>query len=46
MKKDKIFHFDNVDDLIKLLKSKIKSNDVILIKGSRGIKLEKAIENL
>ena len=46
MKKDKIFHFDNVDDLIKLLKSKIKSNDVILIKGSRAMHMERIVKEI
>jgi UDP-N-acetylmuramoyl-tripeptide--D-alanyl-D-alanine ligase len=46
MKKDKIFHFDNVGDLIKLLKSKIKSNDVILIKGSRAMHMERIVEEI
>ena len=43
MEKDKIFYFSNIDDLIKSLKIKIKSDDVILIKGSRAMHMEKIV---
>jgi len=38
MKRDNIFHFNDINNLIKSLKSEIKSDDVILIKGSRAMK--------
>ncbi|MGB1317493.1 MAG: glutamate ligase domain-containing protein, partial [Flavobacteriales bacterium] len=38
--------FDNVDELIEWLKSHQLSNETVLIKGSRGNKLEKAAEFL
>ncbi|MFA8450714.1 MAG: UDP-N-acetylmuramoyl-tripeptide--D-alanyl-D-alanine ligase [Bacteroidales bacterium] len=38
--------FENVDDLITFLKDEYKfQNDLILVKGSRGIQLEKCIDN-
>lgn len=43
MKRDNIFHFNDLDDLIKLLKSKVKSDDVILIKGSRAMRMERVV---
>ena len=46
MKKEKIFHFDNIDDLIKLLESKIKSDDVVLIKGSRAMRMERVVAEI
>jgi UDP-N-acetylmuramoyl-tripeptide--D-alanyl-D-alanine ligase len=38
--------FDNVDQLIEYLKDKPVENNWVLIKGSRGIKLEKTIASL
>ena len=37
------FHFQNEDDLKNYLKENITSKDVILIKGSRGMRMERFI---
>ena len=37
------FHFENEDDLKNYLKKNITSKDVILIKGSRGMRMERFI---
>jgi len=39
-------HFDSKETLVALLRSEIKSGDVILVKGSRGLKMETIIEEL
>jgi len=44
--KDKIFHFRIVSSLIKKLPSLIGKGEVILIKGSQGMRMEKAAEKL
>ena len=43
---DKIFHkhFQTKKDLISVLKTKINKNDTILIKGSRGMKMETIVK--
>ena len=37
-------HFDNKDDLLTSLKSIVKDGDKVLIKGSRGMKMETIVE--
>ena len=37
-------HFDNKDDLLTSLKSIIKDGDKVLVKGSRGMKMETIVE--
>lgn len=44
--KDKITYFDNTDDAAKNIKSIINNGDIILVKGSRGMKMEKIIEGI
>ena len=39
-------HFDNLNELNSFLKKNVKSNDVILFKGSRAMQLDKIIKNL
>ena len=39
-------HFDNLNELNSFLKKNVKSNDVILFKGSRAKQLDKIIKNL
>lgn len=41
---DNIFSFDNTDDACKFLNGFVKKSDVILVKGSRGMKMEKIVE--
>lgn len=45
-KRIEVTHFENVDDLIKDLKNILKSDDVILIKGSRRMKMERILDSL
>lgn len=44
--KDKIFHFRLVTNLTRKLPNLIGKGEVILVKGSQGIRLEKAVEAL
>ena len=39
-------HFDDKSELIKELKTIVKENDKILVKGSRGMKLEEVVDAL
>lgn len=39
-------HFHNKSDLLKVLRNEIKSDDTVLVKGSRGNQLEEIIEGL
>nr|UWI49233.1 UDP-N-acetylmuramoyl-tripeptide--D-alanyl-D-alanine ligase [Clostridioides difficile] len=41
-----IYHFKNKDDVFNQLDELIKTGDTILVKGSRGMKLEKIVEYL
>jgi UDP-N-acetylmuramyl pentapeptide synthase len=42
----KIRHFENKDDLFENLKSEISSNAAVLVKGSRGMKMEEITEKI
>ncbi|OGZ32808.1 MAG: hypothetical protein A2V69_03200 [Candidatus Portnoybacteria bacterium RBG_13_40_8] len=42
----KIFQFDIPDDARKIVQEKIREGDVILVKGSRAIKMEKIIKEI
>lgn len=44
MSQENAMEFDSMDDLVKTLKRLAKPGDVILFKGSRGMKMEKALE--
>ncbi|MFC1651853.1 UDP-N-acetylmuramoyl-tripeptide--D-alanyl-D-alanine ligase [Patescibacteria group bacterium] len=44
--KDKIFNTQNKDQALKVLKEHLQKNDVVLIKGSRGIELDKVVEGV
>ncbi len=47
MSEECITSFDQVDDsVLEFLKSFIKQDDVILIKGSRGMKMERVVESI
>jgi len=38
-----VLHFENKENLIQSLKSEIKKGDVVLVKGSRGMKMEEVV---
>jgi len=42
----KIKYFENKDELFESLKSEISSNTAILVKGSRGMKMEEIVEKI
>lgn len=44
MPKDKIRHFDNQEELVDYLKGQMQREDVILVKGSHGMKMEEMVE--
>ena len=37
-------HFDTHEDLARMLKMRVSEGDVVLIKGSRGMKMERVLE--
>lgn len=46
MKEENIFHFENMEELAELLKNAIQTGDVILIKGSRAMHMEKIVRKI
>ncbi len=46
MAEDKIFYFENMDELIGKIKETIKSDDIILIKGSREMRMERVVKEI
>lgn len=46
MEKDKIFEFCTSDEAGKLLQDKLEEGDIILIKGSRAMKMEKIVKEI
>jgi len=44
--KDKVFHFSEKDKIIEFIKEIIKQDDVVLVKGSRGMEMEKIVEKI
>lgn len=46
MEKDKTFHFEDINSLIKSLKEIIKSGDIVLIKGSRAMRMERIVKEI
>ncbi len=41
-----VFHFDSVDDIIEFLKGTVAEGDVLLVKGSRGMHMERVVDAL
>lgn len=46
MNKDSIKHFENKEELIEDLRKIVKDHDVILVKGSRSMHMEKIVEGI
>lgn len=46
MKKDNIFHFPNSDDARLFVQDRIQEGDIILIKGSQGIRMERIVKEI
>jgi UDP-N-acetylmuramoyl-tripeptide--D-alanyl-D-alanine ligase len=46
MKKEQTFHFENSTAAAGKIQSLIQQGDLILVKGSRGIMMEKVVEQL
>lgn len=46
MEEDKIFHFGTPEEAGKFLQDRIKTGDLLLVKGSRRMKMEKVVEEL
>lgn len=44
MPSERVFHFDNKEELIASLKQKLTLGDIVLVKASRGMKLEQVVE--
>lgn len=40
------FHFENKEDLIKMLKKNLKRDDIVYVKGSRGMKMEEVVNGI
>lgn len=46
MPKNQTFHFEDQSDLVKVIKEMVKPGDVVLIKGSRGMKMDLVVKHL
>jgi len=46
MKEDNIFHFATTDEAGKFMEERIKTGDIVLVKGSQGARLEKLVEKI
>jgi UDP-N-acetylmuramoyl-tripeptide--D-alanyl-D-alanine ligase len=46
MLKDDIFHFRTSDEAKKFIQERIRPNDIILIKGSQGMRMEKIVKEI
>ena len=46
MSEDDVFHFDATIDAGKFIQERIKSGDIILVKGSQGARLEKIVKEI
>jgi UDP-N-acetylmuramoyl-tripeptide--D-alanyl-D-alanine ligase len=41
-----VFHFDTVDDAVTCLSQSVAEGDVVLVKGSRGMHMERVVDAL
>ncbi|MBI4779279.1 UDP-N-acetylmuramoyl-tripeptide--D-alanyl-D-alanine ligase [Candidatus Falkowbacteria bacterium] len=46
MKEDNIFHFASAEEAGKFIQERIKSGDIILVKGSQGARMEKVVKEI
>ena len=46
MSKESLWHCDTHDEIAKILRKVTKAGDIVLVKGSRGMKMERVIERL
>lgn len=46
MSKDNIFHFDRSEEAGKFLEDRIEAGDIILVKGSQGVRMEKIVKEI
>jgi len=46
MDKDKAFHFDRAEEAGKFLEDRMQAGDVILVKGSQGVRMEKVVKEI
>lgn len=46
MKKENVFHFDDPREAGKFVSERIKANDIVLVKGSQGMRMERAVAEL
>jgi UDP-N-acetylmuramoyl-tripeptide--D-alanyl-D-alanine ligase len=46
MSSDRVHMLENIDEVIRLLKQLVRGNDVVLVKGSRAMKMEEVVNAL
>ena len=46
MEEEKIFHFDEIEEAKKALQDEIRENDLILIDGSKEMKMGEVVEEI
>lgn len=46
MKRDNIFNFDTADEARKFVEDRIQEGDLILVKGSQGVRMEKIVKEI
>ena len=46
MRKDRLWHCSTHDEIVKVLKKVVRKGDVVLLKGSRSMKMEKVLEKM
>jgi UDP-N-acetylmuramyl pentapeptide synthase len=46
MSADCIYHFDNVEEAGRFVQNRLQEGDLLLIKGSQGMRMEKIVKEL